>query len=78
MPKIPPQPKEIDRMEETLDWIAWLATQDGTEATCVWQTFALRRSMSVTGRRVGMNRNYVSKRVKAGIQRIVEEFLLGG
>jgi len=78
MPKIPAQPKDIDRMEELLQWHSWLATQDGMEAKIVWHAFALKWRMKVIGRRFGLHRNSVRKMAKSGVQRIMEEFLLGG
>ena len=74
MPKIPPQPREIDRCDELLGWHAWLATQDSDEAKICWDRFALRQRTKVIAHRMGIHRQTVRRKGIAGIQRLVTEF----
>lgn len=74
MPKIPPQPDDIDRCDEVLDWIAWLASQDEVQAKIVWASFALRTRTNLIASRLGVHRQTVRRKRKEAIQRIVERF----
>lgn len=77
MPKIPPQPREIDRCDEVLGWISWLAAQDGEcseEAKIIWRSFGINERTKDTARRLGIHRRTVLKRRKSGVQKIVERF----
>lgn len=75
MPKIPPQPDAIDRCDEVLGWIAWLATQDELEAKIVWAKFAVRTRTKLISGRLGVHRQTVLRKQKAAIQRLVDRYL---
>jgi hypothetical protein len=77
MPKIPPQPREIDRCDEVLGWVSWLASQGGEcsdEAIIVWRSFGMNERTKDTARRLGMHRQTVRFKRKSGIKKIVERF----
>lgn len=67
----PPNGAEIDRMEETIGWISWLATQDEREARIVWLMFGAGQRVNVIARTFGISRDTVERDRKAGVQRIV-------
>ena len=77
MPKIPPQPREIDRCDEVLGWIAWLATQDEAEAKLLWRRFGQRERTKVLAHRLGVHRQTINRKCRSGIQRIVDQYLSG-
>jgi hypothetical protein len=75
MPKIPPQPNQIDRCDELLQWHVWLAMQDSEEAKICWDRFALRQRTKVIAHRMGIHRQTVRRKGISGIQRLVERFI---
>lgn len=74
MPKIPPQPEAIDRMEEVLGWISWLATQDTDEAKIVWFSFGIPTRTKLLAGRLGVHRETIKRKRETGIQRILYRF----
>lgn len=73
-PRIPPTNAAIDRMNETIGWIAWLATQSRDEAIVVWFSFGAMMRTKTLARRIHANRETVRRKRKAGIQRLLERF----
>lgn len=61
----------IDRMYETIGWIAWLASQDEREAKIVWAAFGMRTSTRKIVRELGIARKTVDRDKMAGLWRIL-------
>jgi len=74
MPKIPPQPREIDRCDELLGWHAWLATQDEDAAKILWASFAIRTRTKLISSRMGIHIQTVRRKRKEGVHMLVERF----
>lgn len=73
-PRIPPTAAEITRMGETLEWIAWLATKDGSAATAVWLSFGAGWRSPLICRRLQCSRETVRTKRKSGINMIAKHF----
>lgn len=80
MPKIPPQPKDIDRCDQVLDWICWLAAREPfgvnepEEAVILWRKFGMCERTKVVARRLGIHRQTVRRKGDAGIARVLTHF----
>lgn len=70
----PPSSASIDRMEESLGWIAWLAAQDRQKAKCVWLCCGEGRPIMSVTRIVGLHRNTVRLERDAGLRLISAHF----
>lgn len=73
-PRIPPTAAEISRADETLQWIAWLATQDGNAALAVWLSFGAGWRSPQICRRLQCSRETVRQKRKSGVNQMAKHF----
>jgi hypothetical protein len=67
----PPSAKQIDRMNEVLDWLLELARVDRDYFKVVWLICARRKKPAEVARIVGVTRATVYKRHRAGLTILV-------
>lgn len=76
MPRIPPKAAAIDRMHQTIGWIAWLATKNEHEAIVAWFSFGPRARTRTLASRLRCSRETIRRKRKSAVQRLVERYLL--
>lgn len=72
----PPTSAAIDRMEEVLEWLVWLAKQDRDAAHVLWICCGLRHKTKGAAKILGVHRDTVRVRRHRGLLSIAEHITL--
>lgn len=74
-PRIHPSPDAIDNMERMIGALAWLATQNYDEAKIISLCFGLRQNSAVVAKIMGVSKDTVQRKRKAGMLRLAYHIL---